>query len=135
MSRLTELVTRLERASKNLGMELEAAVSILEGGHPTHKVIVNPTTVAATTNPTVPAATSISKKPTDTTASMPSASTVGMQLSSDSIDDLLGTKENPTSSGIAGASGAVASPPVAGSIAPASVETAAQNQAAAQSEV
>lgn len=73
MSRMSDLLNRIELVAVKLGMSIEEAVSILEGKHPTHQIkqvlapVENPTVGAATSNLTPQTAGTAS------TASAPSA--------------------------------------------------------------
>lgn len=51
MSRIGDLLNRLELAAKRLGVEIEEAVSILEGKHPLHMVVMHATKLQTTPTP------------------------------------------------------------------------------------
>lgn len=123
MSRLNDLVNRIERLAKKFEMSIEDVVSILEGKHPTYKVVTgvevtvkgggggvgtpveNPTD--GMNPPTVAAATSNSTEQAGTMTSTASAPSAVIPSTSEA--------ENPIGSGDAAASAGVGTQQAAGS--------------------
>ena len=56
MSRISDLVERIEKLARKFGMSIEEVVDILEGKHPTHCVTVKPEPVAENPTPAAPVA-------------------------------------------------------------------------------
>lgn len=85
MSRISNLIERIEKLARKFGMSIEEVIDILEGKHPTHCVVVKDPVdeKGAAENPTASGATSNTTTPPDMTASTASAPTAGTNASSD----------------------------------------------------
>ena len=89
MSRITDVITRLEQVAKRFEMSVEEAVSILEGKHPNHIVVTKP----VAENPTASVATANSTTESTTTSASIAATT--------STSEPTTVAENPTVGGAA----------------------------------
>ncbi len=103
MSRLNDIINRLELIAKKMEMSIEDAVAVLEGKHPTHVVVQKYKEVEGQAeNPTASGATSSSQTNSTSTASpvtpTPPAPSAGTNAASET--------GNATDSGSAAASGA-----------------------------
>lgn len=88
MSRMGDVLNRIELIAYKMKMSIEEMVEILEGRHPTHVVVrkSEPADPASNIeNPTVSAATSNSTKAADTTNATASAPTAGTKSPSNAV--------------------------------------------------